>query len=466
MAGRCQTVPLGEVVEIVMGQSPSGGTVSAEHGLGLLNGPTEFGPHHPIPVQFTTNARKCAQLGDLLFCVRGSTTGRMNWADQEYAIGRGIAAIRHRQEPALQPFVRGVIELELPGLLVQATGSTFPNVSAFQLAEIPYPCLDKNEQRAIAHILGTLDDKIELSRRMNQRLEEMSRALFKSWFVDFDPVHAKATLKHHAAILPQGGSDWSVERARAYLDRMDPDIAALFPDSLVDSQLGPIPEGWDVGCFGEVVEQMRGKESPLASPDAIFHHFSVPAFDDNQRPKAERGENIKSQKSRVLPGVVLLSKLNPEIERVWLVDVCATDRAVCSTEFLVLRPRPSYGTSFVYCFGRSPAFRQELGSLVTGTSKSHQRVQANAVFALPVVLFPKPISEAFERVVSVFLKMTQANLRESGSLAALRDSLLPKLVSGELRVGVSDDFDGDIVTSLNSLPKRHITCVGKGGNRS
>ena len=115
----------------------------------------------------------------------------MNWADQEYAIGRGIAAIRHRHEPALQPFVRGVIELELPELLAQATGSTFPNVSAYQLAEISYPCLDKYEQRAIAHILGTLDDKIELNRRMNQTLEAMARALFTSWFVDFDPVRAK-----------------------------------------------------------------------------------------------------------------------------------------------------------------------------------------------------------------------------------------------------------------------------------
>ena len=98
-------------------------------GVPLLNGPTEFGPHHPTPKQFTTSPRKYAHPGDILFCVRGSTTGRMNWANQEYAIGRGIAAIRHRQESALQPFVRAVIECELVELLAQATGSTFPNVS-------------------------------------------------------------------------------------------------------------------------------------------------------------------------------------------------------------------------------------------------------------------------------------------------------------------------------------------------
>ena len=102
-------VQLGDVATIVMGQSPPGSTVSDEPGVALLNGPTEFGPYHPTAMQFTTDPRKFAEPGDLLFCVRGSTTGRMNWADQEYAIGRGVAAIRHGETPELQPLVRGVI---------------------------------------------------------------------------------------------------------------------------------------------------------------------------------------------------------------------------------------------------------------------------------------------------------------------------------------------------------------------
>ena len=136
-----------------MGQSPPGETVSVGVGLALLNGPTEFGAHHPTPVQFTTDPRRVAELGDILFCVRGSTTGRMNWADQKYAIGRGIASICHRDEPALQPLLRGIIEVQLPGLMAEATGSTFPNLSRQQLADIPLPDLGKTEQRAIAHIL-------------------------------------------------------------------------------------------------------------------------------------------------------------------------------------------------------------------------------------------------------------------------------------------------------------------------
>src|SRR5687767_13070243 len=109
---------LSDVAEIVMGQSPAGETCNQfGSGVPLLNGPTEFGPHHPTATQFTTDARKKSRPSDLLFCVRGSTTGRMNWSDREYAIGRGIAAIRHKGGSKFQPLVRAVIELHLPRLL-------------------------------------------------------------------------------------------------------------------------------------------------------------------------------------------------------------------------------------------------------------------------------------------------------------------------------------------------------------
>lgn len=420
MADEYRVLYLGEVADIVMGQSPPGDAVSAEpRGLPLLNGPTEFGPHHPSPVQFTTDVRKRAVRGDILFCVRGSTTGRMNWADQEYAIGRGIAAIRHKRMPELQPFVRAVIEYYLPGLLSQATGSTFPNVSAEQLARIPYPSLPEVEQRAIAHILGTLEGKIELNRQMNHTLEAMARAIFEAWFVDFEPVRAKIEGR------------W---RRGESLPDLPAHLYDLFPDRLVDSELGEIPEGWEVGTLGDFVELLRDQENPLQSPDVRFLHFSIPAFDEGQWPKEELGEAIKSLKFRVSPGVILLSKLNPEIERVWLVDVPPNSRAVCSTEFLVLRPRPPVGRSFAYCYCRSPVFRQQLEALVTGTSKSHQRALAASVLGIAVARPPAALSEAFEQVAGPLLERSLECRRESRTLAALRDTLLPKLIRGEIRL--------------------------------
>ena len=422
-ADEWREVALGEVADIVMGQSPSGETVSPNRGLALLNGPTEFGIHHPTPVQFTTDVRKSAQQGNILFCVRGSTTGRMNWADQEYAIGRGIAAIHHRDEPALQPLIRGVIELALPELLAQATGSTFPNVSASQLAELPYPNLDKEEQHAIAHILGTLDDKIELNRRMNETLEEMARALFQSWFVDFDPVRAKME-----------GRDTG----------LPPDLAALFPDRIVDSELGLIPEGWEVRALGEAAEQLRDNENPQSSPSATFSHFSIPAFDQGKVPIREYGANIKSAKTCIRPGVVLISKLNPEIERVWLVDVEPGERAVCSTEFLVLQAHPPLQRSYIYCLARSPLFREQIESLVTGTSKSHQRAQPGAILSLQVVIPSEPVIHAFDRQASELLTASLAHRSEAITLAEQRDVLLPRLVSGEARIGEPKSQTGQI----------------------
>jgi type I restriction enzyme S subunit len=413
---------LSHYAEIVMGQSPPGEACnSAGLGLPLLNGPTEYGPHHPTPVQFTSDAHKRARPGDILFCVRGSTTGRMNWADREYAIGRGVAAIRHKKRPDLQPFVRAVIEYGLPSLLAQATGSTFPNVSANQLAGLWWPPLDEDEQCCIAHILGALDDKIELNRQMSETLEAIARSIFKSWFVDFDPIRAKADARDQG--LPKH-------------------VADLFADSFEDTELGKIPNGWRVGRFSDVVELVRDQDNPLGSPNTAFSHYSIPAFDEGYMPKSEKGEQIKSLKFRVPAGAILLSKLNPEIERVWLVDVRPDERAICSTEFLVLSARPPFMRTYVYCLARSPLFRQQIEALVTGTSKSHQRAQADSVLNLVVVIPPPMVLEMFERFGAGLLSQTLGCRRESRTLAALRDTLLPKLISGELRVNDLDNFIG------------------------
>jgi type I restriction enzyme S subunit len=270
-----------------------------------------------------------------------------------------------------------------------------------------------SQQRAIAHILGTLDDKIELNRRMNETLESMARALFKSWFVDFDPVRAKAE-----------GRD----------PGLPPEIADLFPTRFVESELGEIPEGWEVGRFCEFVELIREQVNPLYSPEAEFHHYSIPAYDDGQNARIERGESIKSLKSRVPPGVVLLSKLNPEIERIWLVDVGPGERAVCSTEFLALNPRLPFTRGYVYCLARSSIFRRQLVSLATGTSKSHQRAQVEAILNLSVVTPSARIVSVFEQTVDKMLADAIACRRESRTLIDLRSSMLPKLVSGEILI--------------------------------
>ncbi len=343
--------------------------------------------------------------------------------DVEWCLGQRLFGIRTRKERLHGRFLFYALQSEQVrhDLLSRATGTTAQGIrqTELRLVQIPLPPLP--EQRAIAHILGTLDDKIELNRRMSETLEAMARALFKSWFVDFDPVRAKAEGR------------W---RRGESLPGLPAHLFDLFPDSFEDSELGEIPKGWRTGRFGAVVEQLRDQENPLSSPDVLYYHFSIPAFDEGQTPALEYGESIKSLKSRVPAGVVLLSKLNPEIDRVWFVDVRSTDRAVCSTEFLVLRARAPFTRSFAYCFARSAAFRQQIEGLVTGTSKSHQRAQVDSILNLGVVLAPASIVGAFDRAAESLLGRTLDCRRESRTHATLRDALLPRLISGEIRMQV------------------------------
>jgi type I restriction enzyme S subunit len=163
---------LGDVATIVMGQSPPGESCNKTGaGVPLLNGPTEFGPRYPIAVQWTSHPVRYAEKNDILFCVRGSTTGRMNVADRQYCIGRGLAAIRGRTD-ADTVLIHHALRFKLETLLRVATGSTFPNLSRHDIgnAEIPFPSPPQRE--AIAGVLGAFDDKIESNRRISQLLLE------------------------------------------------------------------------------------------------------------------------------------------------------------------------------------------------------------------------------------------------------------------------------------------------------
>ena len=178
---------LGDIAEIVMGQSPPGDSSNVRGiGIPLLNGPTEFSAKHPMAIQFTTDPKRVSKIGDILFCVRGSTTGKMNWSDQQYAIGRGIAAIRHRNEKKAQYFIKGILDYYLPLILGGATGSTFPNVSGDELKNLQIKAPSLSEQTSIASILSSLDDKIDLLQRQNKTLEQLAETLFRQWLVAED----------------------------------------------------------------------------------------------------------------------------------------------------------------------------------------------------------------------------------------------------------------------------------------
>ena len=282
---------------------------------------------------------------------------------------------------------------------------------------------DVSEQRAIAHVLGTLNDQIELNRRMNETLEAMARALFESWFVDFDPVRAK--MEGRDTGLPQ-------------------EIVDLFPDRLVDSEIGEMPEGWEVFRLDQLSNHHAKSTSPACSPRLEYEHFSIPAYDAGQRPAIELGSGIRSNKTLVLNDAVLLSKLNPRIPRVWVPPAFTGRPQVCSTEFLVFRPRPPANRGLLFTLFTNRRFRTLLQSLVTGTSTSHQRVPPKALKAYEVLAGSPKVFAVFGDVIGGMLARILRNRSETATLAALRDTLLPKLITGELRVQAAEKFIGRV----------------------
>ncbi len=278
--------------------------------------------------------------------------------------------------------------------------------------QVPYP--GAGTRAHIARVLGALDDKIELNRRMNETLEAIARAIFKSWFVDFDPVRAKMSGRKPAG--------------------MNTETAALFADSLEVSALGDVPAGWAIGSMRDLITLSRESIHPDDSPDEVFDHYSIPAFDEGQRPAREHGLMIRSSKFVVRSNVVLLSKLNPRFPRVWLPDLTSERRAIASTEFLVATPRAGYSREYVYSLFCSDQFMERFSGLVTGTSGSHQRVKPNDFLEMSVVVPHPRVVEAFSAATGALFRTIAANIHELETLATIRDTLLPRLISGEIRL--------------------------------
>lgn len=304
------------------------------------------------------------------------------------------------------------------------TGAVMPKLTQSNLNKIELNIPPLNEQLAISHVLGVLDDKIELNRKQNETLEAMARAMFKAWFVDFEPVRAKMEGR------------W--KRGQS-LPGMPAHLYDLFPDRMVESELGEIPEGWHVLSFEDVASQRKEVVKPEDFPNEMFFHYSIPAFDAGKMPVCELGESIRSNKSVVHDGFVLISKLNPHIPRVWNIGEAGAS-AVCSTEFTVWEAKEPANGAFLYCLASLDVFNEALCQLVTGTSNSHQRVKPEQFKGIRVFSAVEDLISGFSMAAAAILESTDKRRIESADLSRIRGVLLPKLVSGELRISEAERF--------------------------
>jgi len=279
------------------------------------------------------------------------------------------------------------------------------------------------EQRAIAHILGTLDDKIELNRRMNQTLEEMARAIFKSWFVDFDPVRAKAAVRREHP-------DWSnAQVSRAACPNLKPEIAELFPDEFENSELGEIPKGWRVGRLGDLVENVIERIQPSSFTES---HPYVPIECIEARSVClinwQPGRNAKSSLVRFYKGDIIFGAMRPYFHKVCIAPFDGTTR----TTAFVLRPVPSELAFTAFAVSRDETI--DYATAHSEGSTIPYAKWAGSLQDMKIIIPMQNMREAYHRYIWPFIERMRTNLSANTLLAALRDALLPKLISCELRV--------------------------------
>ena len=307
-----------------------------------------------------------------------------------------------------------------------AVGATMPSLNTQILSDIvvPHP-RDLNKQRAIAHVLGTLDDKIELNRRMNETLETMARALFKSWFIDFDPVRAKMAGRDPG--LPQH-------------------LADLFPDRLVDSELGPIPEGWEVGTIGQEVDVVGG--STPSTKDPSFWNGTInwatpkdlsslksPILVETSRKITEKG--LDRIGSGLLPrGTVLLSSRAP-IGYLVISDV----PVAINQGFIAMKCQKRLSATYVWLW----AAANMAAILENANGSTFQEISKSNFRPLPVIVPNVSVRKPHDKLMQLLYNHVVKNERQSRTLATLRDTLLPKLISGELAVKDTEKFIGRVV---------------------
>ncbi len=286
-------------------------------------------------------------------------------------------------------------------------GSTVDRIALIEFPKFPLRLPPLREQKAIAHILGTLDDKIELNRRINATLEEMARALFKSWFVDFDPVRAKS--EGRPTGLPQ-------------------EIDALFPDSLQDSEVGAVPAGWVVRNLDEIAIYLNGLalQKYPSGDGPTLPVIKIAQLRKGATDGADQCNGDLPSEYIIKDGDVLFSWSGSLEVELW----CGGPGALNQHLFKVSSDQYPQWFYYLWTLQHLPDFRQ----IAAGKATTMGHIQRGHLSAAQVLVPPRRLVDAMTETVAPMVNLIITNRVESRTLATLRDTLLPKLLSGELRV--------------------------------
>jgi len=424
--------PLGEVADLLSGGTPSKSTPAFWTGeipwltpkdMGNWTGTTEEAVSHSA----IGNGTRLAPPEALFIAVRGMSLHneiRIVRARKAIAFNQDIKAVVPRE--GIHPdYLFQVLVSKKPELLglVESAGHGTGRLPTDQLLALEIPRFDQKAEMAIAEFIGALDDKIELNRQMNETLEAMARAIFKSWFVDFDPVRAKME-----------GRDTGLAD----------DVAALFPDAFDEDDVGPLPKGWTVSSIGQEVDVMGGNTPSTRDADYWGGQFAfatpkdlsdlnAPLLLGTERHLTEAGVNRVSS-GLLPPGTVLMSSRAP------IGYVAISSIPVCVNQgFAAMVCKRSIGPVYAYfwtLFSMEEIKGRANGSTFAEISKSTFR---EIKFVRP----PESLSETFEKLAAPLFDRISVNLHNSRSLSQTRDLLLPKLMSGEVNIKDAENLVGE-----------------------
>ena len=326
--------------------------------------------------------RGIPEAGDIILA-REAPVGEVGWIDKDHKIclGQRTVLIKiHSTEIDKKYLLYSFVSPKFKDYLNELSGGSVVahlNMKDIRALEFSFPSLP--EQKAIALVLSSLDDKIDLLHRQNKTLEAMAETLFRQWFI---------------------------EEAK---------------------------EDWEELSVSDIAIHIKDNVNPSKDPLKTFYHFSLPAFDSGQKPTSELGSEILSNKYRVSKNSILVSKLNPRVPRIWLVSNVEANY-VCSTEFQNLKPKVIAHLMFLYSLFNSRDVIDELTMSASGTSGSHQRVKPedmlNITFRTPSLDY----LEQYSSLIAPSMQKVASNKQQIQTLENLRDTLLPKLMSGEVRV--------------------------------
>ena len=273
--------------------------------------------------------------------------------------------------------------------MATSKGTKMPRGDKAAIMKYQVPDFTYEEQEKIAGLLEALDKKIQLNAEINENLEEQARSIFQSWFIDYE----------------------------------------LFG--------GAAPSDWFPSTLGQVAIMKTDSWSPAKNPGVVVEHYSIPAFDEKHYPVFEIASEIKSNKYILTPESVMISKLNPDTKRIWR-PVCLSEYPVCSTEFIVYEAKKNGQRDYIYSLIDSIPFFNHLCSHTTGSTNSRQRATPKTTLEFSFLLPPDSVIEEFCHIVTPMYDLITSNIVENQSLAKTRDSLLPRLMSGELDVSDLD----------------------------